>query len=63
MNVSSLCVGGVLAVSDGFPDNLAIVGDAFLKSYEYSPLLFEIQHADDTQGTRSMITRMVHGSD
>jgi len=25
-------VGGVLAVGDGFPNNLAIVGDAFLKS-------------------------------
>ncbi|OCF30926.1 hypothetical protein I316_07452 [Kwoniella heveanensis BCC8398] len=37
---SSMCVGAVLAVSDGFPDNLAIVGDAFLKSwysiYDYS---------------------------
>ena len=29
-----MCVGGVLAVGDGFPDNLAIVGDAFLKSCE-----------------------------
>ncbi|CAD6572670.1 MAG: hypothetical protein TREMPRED_000600 [Tremellales sp. Tagirdzhanova-0007] len=37
---SSMCVGGVLAVGDGFPNNLAIVGDAFLKSwysvYDYS---------------------------
>ncbi|WVW86417.1 hypothetical protein I302_108463 [Kwoniella bestiolae CBS 10118] len=37
---SNLCVGAVLAVADGFPDNLAIVGDAFLKSwysvYDYS---------------------------
>nr|XP_031860383.1 uncharacterized protein CI109_004273 [Kwoniella shandongensis]KAA5527455.1 hypothetical protein CI109_004273 [Kwoniella shandongensis] len=37
---SSMCVGAVLAVADGFPDNLAIVGDAFLKSwysvYDYS---------------------------
>jgi hypothetical protein len=28
------CVGAVLAVGDGFPDNLAIVGDTFLKSCE-----------------------------
>ena len=28
-------MGGVLAVGDGFPDNLAIVGDAFLKSCEF----------------------------
>jgi len=34
---SSMCVGGVLAMSDGFPDNLAIVGDAFLKSCECAP--------------------------
>ncbi|KAK4684688.1 hypothetical protein P7C73_g5480, partial [Tremellales sp. Uapishka_1] len=37
---SASCVGGVLAVGDGFPDNLAIIGDAFLKSwysvYDYS---------------------------
>ncbi|ORY31594.1 aspartic peptidase domain-containing protein [Naematelia encephala] len=37
---SSMCVGGVLAMGDGFPDNLAIVGDEFLKSwysiYDYS---------------------------
>ncbi|KAK8853436.1 hypothetical protein IAR55_004142 [Kwoniella newhampshirensis] len=37
---SSMCVGAVLAVADGFPNNLAIVGDAFLKSwysvYDYS---------------------------
>ncbi|WVQ66734.1 uncharacterized protein L199_004923 [Kwoniella botswanensis] len=37
---SNLCVGAVLAVADGFPDNLAIVGDAFLKNwysvYDYS---------------------------
>ncbi|WWC64845.1 uncharacterized protein I303_107459 [Kwoniella dejecticola CBS 10117] len=37
---SSMCVGAVLAVADGFPDNLAIVGDAFLKNwysiYDYS---------------------------
>lgn len=29
---SSMCVGGVLGLGDGFPDNLAIVGDAFLKN-------------------------------
>ncbi|WVR09646.1 hypothetical protein IAU60_006719 [Kwoniella sp. DSM 27419] len=37
---SSMCIGAVLAVGDGFPSNLAIVGDAFLKSwysiYDYS---------------------------
>ncbi|ORX40467.1 aspartic peptidase domain-containing protein [Kockovaella imperatae] len=37
---SSLCVGGILGMSDDFPDNLAIVGDEFLKSwysvYDYS---------------------------
>ncbi|KAI0675188.1 acid protease [Trametes maxima] len=27
------CVGGVLAMGDGFPENLAIVGDEFLKSW------------------------------
>lgn len=27
-----MCVGGVLGIGQGFPDNLAIVGDAFLKS-------------------------------
>jgi hypothetical protein len=36
----SMCVGGVLGIGSGFPDNLAIVGDAFLKSwysiYDYS---------------------------
>lgn len=35
-----MCVGAVMAMSDGFPDNLAIIGDAFLKSwysiYDYS---------------------------
>ncbi|WRT69985.1 uncharacterized protein IL334_006978 [Kwoniella shivajii] len=37
---STMCIGAVLAVADGFPDNLAIIGDAFLKSwysiYDYS---------------------------
>ena len=37
---STMCVGGVLAMGDGFPDDLVIVGDAFLKSwysiYDYS---------------------------
>ncbi|WWC91973.1 uncharacterized protein L201_006926 [Kwoniella dendrophila CBS 6074] len=37
---SQMCIGAVLAVADGFPDNLAIVGDAFLKNwysiYDYS---------------------------
>ncbi|WWC72253.1 uncharacterized protein I206_106215 [Kwoniella pini CBS 10737] len=37
---SNMCVGAVLAVADGFPDNLAIIGDAFLKNwysiYDYS---------------------------
>jgi len=32
-----MCVGGVLAMGDGFPDNLAIIGDAFLKSCKSSP--------------------------
>ena len=27
------CIGGVLSMDDGFPSNLAIVGDAFLKSW------------------------------
>ena len=31
---SNLCVGGVLGMGDDFPDYLAIVGDAFLKSCE-----------------------------
>ncbi|EIW72117.1 hypothetical protein TREMEDRAFT_25265 [Tremella mesenterica DSM 1558] len=30
---SSMCVGGLLGISDGLPDNLAIVGDEFLKSW------------------------------
>ena len=30
---SSMCVGGVLGMSDGLPNNLAIVGDEFLKSW------------------------------
>ncbi|KZT66403.1 acid protease [Daedalea quercina L-15889] len=30
---SSDCVGGVLALGEGFPDNLAIIGDEFLKSW------------------------------
>lgn len=29
-----MCVGGVLGIGQGFPDNLAIIGDAFLKSCE-----------------------------
>ena len=29
-----MCVGGLLGMSDDFPDYLAIVGDAFLKSCE-----------------------------
>ncbi|KAF9529319.1 aspartic peptidase domain-containing protein [Crepidotus variabilis] len=37
---SSDCVGGILAMGEGFPDNLAIVGDEFLKNwyslYDYS---------------------------
>ncbi|KAG8903570.1 hypothetical protein FRB99_003121 [Tulasnella sp. 403] len=37
---SSDCVGGILALGDGFPSDLAIVGDEFLKSwysvYDYS---------------------------
>ncbi|KAI0313898.1 aspartic peptidase domain-containing protein [Amylostereum chailletii] len=37
---SADCVGGILALGDGFPSNLAIVGDEFLKSwysiYDYS---------------------------
>lgn len=28
------CVGGILGMGDGFPQNLAIVGDEFLKSCE-----------------------------
>ncbi|ETW80500.1 hypothetical protein HETIRDRAFT_440362 [Heterobasidion irregulare TC 32-1] len=31
---SADCVGGILAAGDGFPSNLAIVGDEFLKSCE-----------------------------
>ena len=38
-------MGGVLAVGDGFPDNLAIVGDAFLKSCE--SLIVAIEHDVD----------------
>ncbi|KAG8952196.1 hypothetical protein FRC04_004903 [Tulasnella sp. 424] len=37
---SSTCVGGILAMGDSFPADLAIIGDAFLKSwysvYDYS---------------------------
>jgi hypothetical protein len=35
----SMCVGGVLGIGSGFPDNLAIVGDAFLKSCMLFPFL------------------------
>ena len=27
-----MCVGAILAVADGFPEDLAIIGDVFLKS-------------------------------
>ena len=46
-------MGGVLSVGNGFPDDLAIIGDEFLKSCEWT--VFPVQRAD-TQGTRSMIT-------
>lgn len=32
-STSSDCVGGILGAGDGFPENLAIVGDEFLKSW------------------------------
>jgi hypothetical protein len=30
----SMCVGAILAVADGFPEDLAIIGDVFMKSCE-----------------------------
>jgi hypothetical protein len=38
----SMCVGGVLGIGSGFPDNLAIVGDAFLKSCTLFPFLLQV---------------------
>lgn len=33
--MSSMCVGAILAVADGFPEDLAIIGDVFMKSCEF----------------------------
>lgn len=30
-----MCVGAILAVADGFPEDLAIIGDVFMKSCEF----------------------------
>jgi hypothetical protein len=32
-----MCVGAILGVNDGFPDDLAIIGDVFLKSCKLKP--------------------------
>jgi hypothetical protein len=34
----SMCVGAILSVNDGFPEDLAIIGDVFLKSCEWRGL-------------------------
>jgi len=56
----SMCVGGVLGIGSGFPDNLAIVGDAFLKSCT-SIHSFTTGDDADLQGTLFTITLMVPG--
>jgi hypothetical protein len=57
----SMCVGGVLGIGSGFPDNLAIVGDAFLKSCTLFPFFVTGDDAD-LQGTLFTITPTVLGS-
>ena len=57
----SMCVGGVLGIGSGFPDNLAIVGDAFLKSCTFWPF-FNTEVDADLKGTPFTITPMVPGS-
>lgn len=44
----SMCVGGVLGIGSGFPDNLAIVGDAFLKSCTFILWCIRVTYADMT---------------
>lgn len=46
-----MCVGGVLGIGQGFPDNLAIVGDAFLKSCKPSHKAPESMRPEADQST------------
>lgn len=48
--VYRMCVGGVLAMGDGFPDNLAIIGDEFLKSCEYRSRMCSMNTTDICSG-------------
>ncbi|KAI9633852.1 aspartic peptidase domain-containing protein [Dioszegia hungarica] len=45
---SHMCVGAILGVNDGFPDDLAIIGDVFLKSCE-------LHHPLPSFGTRENV--------
>jgi len=63
-------VGGILALGEGFPPNLAIIGDEFLKSCEFFFASKNMCSSETDglsvlfpQGTRYMIIRMEAGLD